>query len=169
MYEEELKYCPICEDEYRAEIEKCAACGISLLSGSEMLSQKDRPRQQVAGQGELGPDDDLVVVRHGPMAEMKSYKEILAVQGVAALLAGDENSCGKGCCAGNFDLVVRREEAAGAVQVIEDEIRRTAVIETEHEISADQVFDPLAGNNTCPACGHQFSGGVECPDCGLCF
>jgi hypothetical protein len=169
MYEEELKYCPICEDEYRAEIEKCAACGCSLLNGREMLSRNDLPREQVTSRGELGPDDDLVVVRHGPMAEMKSYKKILAVQGVSALLAGDENSCGKGCCAGNFDLVVRREEAAGAVQAIENEIRRTSVIETEHEISGDQVFDPLAGNNTCPACGHQFAGGVECPDCGLCF
>ena len=169
MYEDELKYCPSCEDEYRAEIEKCAACGISLLSGSEMLSRKDLPRQQITSSGELGPDDDLVVVRHGPMAEMKSYKKILAEQGVAALLAGDENSCGKGCCAGNFDLVVRREEATGAVQSIENEIRRTSVIDTEHQIPADQVFDPLAGNNTCPACGHQFAGGVTCPDCGLCF
>ena len=169
MYDPELKYCPSCEDEYRAEIEKCAECECPLLSGTEMASHKNEPREQSNPQGELRPDDDLVVVRHGPMAEMKTYKKILEQSGFAALLAGDESSCGKGCCGGNFDLVVRREEASGAVRIIEDEIRRTSVIEVDHEIPEDSFFDPLAKGNTCPACGHHFSGGVICPDCGLCF
>jgi len=170
MYDQDLKYCPVCEDEYRAEIEKCAVCECALLSGGEMISRKDMHLDQnTIRRGELSPDDELVVVRHGPMAEMKSYKMILGQKGITALLAGDETSCGKGCCGGNFDLEVRREEALGAIRIIEDEIRRTSIIEAEHEIPADHVFDPLAKDNTCPACGHRFSGGVSCPDCGLCF
>ena len=170
MYDPELKYCPSCEDEYQAEIEKCAECECLLLSGSEMVSHKNLPQEQrTVLQGELRPDDDLVVVRHGPMAEMKSYKKILAQTGIAAFLVGDENSCGKGCCGGNFDLVARREEAPGAIRIIEDEIRRTSVIDVDHEIPEGSFFDPLAKDNTCPACGHSFSGGVVCPDCGLCF
>ena len=34
----DLQYCPSCNDEYRAEIHVCAACGIDLLSGEQMLA-----------------------------------------------------------------------------------------------------------------------------------
>jgi hypothetical protein len=170
MYDPDYKYCPSCGDEFQPEIKECAECGVLLLGGQEMKSRQSKPgRDSVTVHRELQPGDDLVVVRHGPMAEMKAYKKILGGSGVSALLAGDESSCGKGCCAGNFDLVVRREEAPGAIQIIEDEIRRTSVIDVEHEVQGDSFFDPLAKDNTCPACGYRFSGGVVCPDCGLCF
>ena len=170
MYDPEYNYCPSCKDEYRPDIEKCAGCGVLLLSGSEMNSRSGSAKEHADGNlNELQPDDDLVVVRSGPNAEIKGYMSVLAESGFAALLASDESSCGKGCCGGNLDLLVRREDAAGAIRIIEDEISRTAIIDIDHDVQEESCFDPLAKNNTCPACGHSFSGGVVCPDCGLCF
>ncbi|MEN8134211.1 MAG: hypothetical protein ABFS18_01575 [Thermodesulfobacteriota bacterium] len=174
MFEQDLNYCPQCQDEYRADIEKCPVCACDLLPGSEMIARKEKQQQKMADRsGELSPDDDLVAVKRGPLAEMRAYEELLSGERICTVLAGDESSCGKGCCGGGtFDLLVRREEAHDAVLIIEAEIRRTAVIDSvAHDGAAagDSVFDPLAPGNTCPACGHQFSGGMECPDCGLCF
>lgn len=171
MFEQDLNYCPQCQDEYRADIDKCPVCACDLLPGSEMIAREEKLQQKMAGRsGELSPDDELVAVKRGPLAEMKVYEELLNRERICTVLAGDESSCGKGCCAGTFDLVVRREEAQDALQIIETEIRRTAVIDSGvHGAVGDSVFDPLASDNTCPACGHEFSGGMECPDCGLCF
>lgn len=170
MFEPDLKYCPQCKDEYISSIEKCHDCGCILLTGGEMSASGENQRGKRAQRlGELGPDDELVVVRRGPLPEMKVYEELLRADSIATALAGDESSCGKGCCASSFDLVVRREEAADAMQIIEAEIRRTAVIDSTANATSDSVFDPLAANNICPACGHRFTGGMECPDCGLCF
>lgn len=171
MFETDLNYCPKCQDEYRADIKICPACACDLLPGNEMIARAEKQQQKMADrQGELRPDDELVKVKHGPLAEMKVYEELLNRERIHTVLAGDESSCGKGCCGGNFDLVVRREEAHDAVQIIEAEIRRTAVLDSPVAQGGNgAVFDPLAADNTCPACGHQFSGGMECPDCGLCF
>ena len=170
MFEQDLNYCPQCQDEYRADIERCPVCACDLLSGKEMVARAEKQRQKMADRlGELRPDDELVVVKRGPLAEMKVYEELLNRDRISAVLAGDESSCGKGCCGGNFDLLVRREEGHDAVQIIEAEIRRTAVVDSGGDGMSASVFDPLASGNTCPACGHQFSGGMECPDCGLCF
>ena len=172
MFEQDLNYCPQCQDEYRADIEICPVCECNLLTGSEMIAREEKQQQRMADRsGKLTPDDDLVAVKRGPLAEMKVYEELLNRERICTVLAGDESSCGKGCCGGTFDLVVRREDGQDALQIIEAEIRRTAVIDSdsgEHG-TGDSVFDPLASDNTCPACGHQFSGGMECPDCGLCF
>ena len=170
MFEVHYKYCPHCRDEYRAEIEVCAACQVELKTGEEMISLEKGRSEKVRGRtGELNADDDLVSVRRGPLAEMKAYEKLLQNDKIGSMLVGDESSCGKGCCPGSFDLVVRREEARDALQIIETEIRRTAVIDHGGTENGDAVFDPLSAENTCPACGHLFRGGTECPDCGLCF
>lgn len=170
MFEKQYNYCPVCLDEYRAEIELCAVCSAKLKTGEEMMSLAEKGREKVSGRtGELNADDDLVSVRRGPLAEMKVYEKLLLNDKIGAMLVGDESSCGKGCCPGNFDLVVRREDGRDALLIIEAEIRRTAVIDHGGAKNGDAVFDPLSAENTCPACGHNFSGGTECPDCGLCF
>ncbi|MDF1578976.1 MAG: hypothetical protein P1P81_11100 [Desulfobulbales bacterium] len=170
MYDPELKYCPSCNDEYRPEIGKCPVCEVDLITGREILAgHESRLEKMAQRRGKLTPDDELVTIRRGPLAEMKAYEGLLNAERISSLLAGDESSCGKGCCA-SFDLVVRREEAQDALRIIEAEIRRTSIIDVvDGAPPVEAVFDPLSAENTCPACGHGFSGGTECPDCGLCF
>ena len=61
MVDLDLKYCPQCNDEYRAEIEKCAVCGVDLLTGAQKIAMEEerrkKPKKRTA---ELSPDDDLV-------------------------------------------------------------------------------------------------------------
>jgi uncharacterized OB-fold protein len=54
--------------------------------------------------------------------------------------------------------------------ILADEFRRSTALD-HHDIShADNIFDPLAAEAVCPACGHSFSPSVgACPDCGLQF
>jgi hypothetical protein len=170
MIDPELKYCPKCKDEFRAEITVCAVCDANLLTGIEMLArQREGEGKRSSRKGRLSDTDDLVAVRRGPLGELRTYEQLLEAEGIATMMAGDEHSCGKGCCAGNFDLVVRREEAAEAEQLIEAEIRRTSRIDTESADHHDAVFNSEAAETVCPACGHKFPPAPECPDCGLCF
>jgi len=170
MIDPELKYCPKCKDEYRAEIVACAACEATLLSGAELLArQRTGLEKRVTRKGELREDDELVSARRGPLAEMRAYEQVLQREGIATMLAGDDKSCGKNCCPANFDLLVRREEAAEAVQLIAVEIRRTAPLDGPAGSHHDAVFHDEAAETTCPACGHCFPPAPECPDCGLCF
>ena len=114
MIDPELKYCPKCKDEYRAEIVACGVCGAALLSGAELLDrQRLGAEKRATRKGELSEADDLVGVRRGPLGEMRIYEQLLKAEGIASLLAGDDRSCGKGCCPSNFDLVVRRERLSG--------------------------------------------------------
>lgn len=170
MIDPELKYCPRCKDEYRAEIVACAACEVPLISGVEMQARQwAGAERRTTRKGELRDDDELVSVRRGPLPEMRAYELVLQREGIATMLAGDQKSCGKNCCPSNFDLVVRREEAAEAVQLIAAEIRRTAPLDGPGGSHHEAVFHDEAAETVCPACGHRFPTGPECPDCGLCF
>jgi hypothetical protein len=170
MIDPELKYCPKCKDEYRSEIVICGVCEAPLLTGAEILArQRAGAEKRAARKGELCESDDLVSVRRGPLGEMRTYEQLLGAEGIAVMLAGDDKSCGKGCCPSNFDLLVRREEGAEALQLIEAEIRRTARIDTDSADHHGAVFHDQAAETVCPACGHKFSPASACPDCGLCF
>ncbi len=66
MVEPDLKYCPQCDDEYRAEIEKCAACEIDLITGQQKIEREEALRKKLASRvDDLSPDDDLVPIRRG--------------------------------------------------------------------------------------------------------
>jgi len=170
MIDPELKYCPTCKDEYRPEILVCAVCDVTLLQGAELLErQRAGQEKRTARKGEFRGDDELVSVRRGPLPEMRAYERVLQREGIATMLASEDKSCGKGCCPSNFDVLVRREEAAEAVQLIAAEIRRTAPLDGPGGSHHDAVFHDEASETTCPACGHKFAPAPECPDCGLCF
>ncbi|MDA8164207.1 MAG: hypothetical protein M0017_04145 [Desulfobacteraceae bacterium] len=170
MIDPELKYCPRCRDEYRAEIARCAACGIDLLTGAELLA-RERGRQEklAARKGEITIFDKVVTIEKGPLPDMDHLAKLMAAERIATRLAGDEKSCGKSCCSSTFSLQVREEDAADAMRILAAEHRRTTACE-HHPDYADAVFDPAAGKTTCPACGFSFpTTTTTCPDCGLCF
>lgn len=170
MIDPQHKYCPKCKDEYRAEIVTCATCEVTLLTGAELLArQREGLEKRAVRKGELREDDELVSVRRGPLAEMRAYEQVLKREGIGTMLAGDDKSCSKSCCPSNFDLLVRREEAPEAVQLIAVEIRRTAPLDAPGGSHHDAVFHDEAAETVCPACGHSFPPAPECPDCGLCF
>jgi hypothetical protein len=78
MIEPDLKYCPECNDEYRAEIEKCAACGIDLITGLQKIKMEEERTKILEGRSiELNPEDDLVPIQRGPLADMRHLSDLL--------------------------------------------------------------------------------------------
>ena len=86
------------------------------------------------------------------------------------LVLGEEGGCGKGCCASDVELQIRRDDARDAQRIIDlDFETMTGISDFGHNI-ADSVYDPSAQTSICPACGFSFSAADHtCPDCGLCF
>lgn len=172
MYDPELKYCPKCKDEYRADIENCAACGIELLTGEAMADYVNNSlKKRQSRKGDLTPDDDIVTIHKGTLADMRCLEQDLQEEHIGYLIAGDEpGGCGQGCCASNFYLQVRREDAGDAFTIIEKQFSRTTGLNDFDLSNVDSVFNPDAGMAVCPACGFTFqTSTTTCPECGLCF
>ena len=167
----ELKYCPQCNDEYRADIIECASCSVELLSGSQVLEiEEQNNSSQAARSMDIHPDDELVDIRKGAVLEIKQVQALLKREGFPSLVAGDSQSCGKGCCGTDVLLRVRRSDIDDIIPIFHREhISATGL--HEHDMShVDAVYNPSAGEATCPACGCSFTTrNMTCPDCGLHF
>jgi hypothetical protein len=167
----DLNYCPGCEVEYRSDINTCPSCNVQLISGVEKIEQLQiQNSSQNLRSMELLPGDELVSLRKGPLKDMKMLQKVLGVERIPSILAGDEASCGKGCCGPEMYLQIKTADIDVATEVLaRDFVKSTAlnIIDLKH---ADVVFDEQAKETVCPACGCRFSPTVgACPDCGLCF
>lgn len=171
MIDPDLKYCPKCNDEYRAEIENCAACSIALITGRQKIAMAEAQKKKLASRvSHISPEDDLVPLQRGPLTDMRHLANLLSAENIGALLVGDEKSCGKSCCPTVYTLLVKREDGLESLQIVEAEHRRTTGLEGQHYPDSDAVFNPAASEACCPACGHSFSTTeTACPDCGLSF
>lgn len=169
MFDDELKYCPECRDEYRPEISQCAVCNVLLLTGLQMRAKFDTgdgTREKVAV---IAEGDTLIPLMRGRLLDLKQVKILLAGVGVPALLVKDDQ-CRSGCCGGpEMMLQIRWQDQEKAEAALQQEHERTTGHQV-HEGGVATVFDPEAEVVVCPACGHEFSpNGPDCPDCGLTF
>lgn len=169
----ELQYCPQCQDEYRAGVQLCAACGVELLSGRRMLEMvREKENRLAARSREISDQDELVDILKGKVISIKSVQSLLRREGFPSLLAGDGTSCcpSRGCGGGEVRLQVRRDDLREVMDILAREHMHTTGLMDHHPAVADTVFNPEAGAAVCPACGCRFSTqSRSCPDCGLCF
>ncbi len=164
----ELKYCPQCDDEYRAEMKLCASCEVELIDGPQLIAklaaQEKRPRRSP----DISRNDQLVALRKGNLLDMKNLQHLLKQEGIPALIAGEGPECKQGCCGPEVILHVRMEDAEDSVVVLAGEFQRSTALASHDLSTADSVFDQDAEKVTCPACGYRFAPtSPECPDCGL--
>lgn len=94
MFDPELKYCPRCNDEYMMVAEKCAACNISLLTGTEMIRFYESGSG--ARKGALTEDDDLVTLHKGPLADLKQLQGLCEQENIGTAIVSQSGDCGKG-------------------------------------------------------------------------
>lgn len=168
----EMNYCPSCGDEYRLGVEACVSCNITLISGSEKLAQAKLDVEQLLSRTmEISSEDNLVTIQKGPLNEMKKLQKLLAGQRVPGVIAGDENSCSKGCCGGSeMFLQIRKEDSDVAMEILAKDFIKSTALSGHDLTTSSAVFDHLAKETVCPACGCSFSPTVgACPDCGLSF
>jgi hypothetical protein len=167
----DLNYCPHCNDEYRAEISTCAACGIDLLSGDQMLALfTDRNRPQTTSRSlEIHPEESVLTVRKGPVLQIKELQAYLLRGGIPSL-ALKENGAACGCRGVELLLQVRENDLPAVMTALEQEYRHSTRLSDHDTRFAGAVYNVEAAEATCPACGCQFSTSLTaCPDCGLCF
>jgi len=167
----EMNYCPSCGDEYRADIRHCGTCRIPLISGSEKLGII-LAKQEALGERSMDilPEDELVNIRKGPLNDMKKLQNLLALERVPAILAGDESGCAKGCCGPELYLQIKKDDMQMATEVLAKDFVKSTALDSHDLSNATAVFDQLASETVCPACGCKFSPTVgACPECGLCF
>ena len=177
MIEPDLKYCPECNDEYRADIEKCAACGVDLITGMQKIEMAEARQKKLESRTtELSPDDDLVAMRRGPLPEMRHLAALLDVENIGTAMIGDMKTCAKDrfgnstCCPSLYNLLVKKEDGMEALQIIEEDHKKTTALAHHENANGDAIFNPDAGEAQCPACGHAFpTTQTTCPDCGLSF
>ena len=167
----DLNYCPHCNDEYRAEISTCAACGIDLLSGEQMLAlHADRISPQTTSRSlEIHPEESVLTVRKGPVLQIKELQAYLLRSGIPSL-ALKENGAACGCRGGELLLQVRENDLPAVMTALEQEYRHSTRLSDHDTRFAGAVYNVEAAEATCPACGCRFSTSLTaCPDCGLCF
>ena len=165
----ECNYCPACHDEYRPEITTCAACGVALESSAALRARLDRQR---TGRPEpIGPDEPLVLVRRGPLGQIRQLQALLEANGLAAVACADGPAgCRTTCRGAELLLQVRAADLAEVHALLDEEHRRTTVLTDYDPSLADEVFDAGRNEATCPACGCRFpTSSSTCPDCGLSF
>jgi hypothetical protein len=168
----DLKYCPRCDEEYRAEIVTCASCNVALITGIEKLAvEQDKAVKLASRSMELSSDDQMADIRKGPLSEMKHLQAVLAARKIPSLIGGEKGGCGKGCCGGGeVYLRIRIEDGQEAMAVLAHEFKRTTSLDSHDLSNIHAVYDRGAEQTTCPACGFIFSTeSSTCPDCGLCF
>ena len=171
----DLKYCPQCNDEYRADITTCAACEKELLTGAQLLELLAARQKKLASRSlEISPDDDIVNINRGTLAEMQHLVQLLEQENIGSLLQGDMNSCAKDRFGNttstptNYALVVKREDAEDVWRIMETVHKKATHVGHHDNTNSDVIFNPVAAEAQCPACGHTFSTSKNtCPDCGL--
>jgi len=172
IIEPDLKYCPICDEEYRADIVTCADCNVELLTGTRMLElERQKQERKAARTMQLSPDDEMVTIRKGPVLQMKELQILLQGESIPSLtIKEDSGGCGKGCCGTDLMLQVRMTDVQEVLAILEQEHIRSTALEEHDTTYAGAVFNTAAEKATCPACGCSFPTTESiCPDCGLCF
>ena len=170
--EPELKYCPACGDEYRQEIETCAACEVELLTGPAMQAMLDGNRLVNKGNRsvEIQPDESLVTVRKAQVREIKQLQHYLLERGFPSLACREEGSCARGCRGVELLLQVRMSDTSDVVAVLEEEHRHSTGLTDEENRYSEAVYSRHDPEATCPACGCRFPTTLTaCSDCGLSF
>ena len=167
----DLKYCPKCDEEYRAEMATCATCNVELIGGQERIAQEEAVKQKKDARSmNISNDDELANIRKGSLHDMKQLQTLLAGENIPSLLAGEGGSCGKGCCGTDLYLQIKVSDGEDAMRVLADDFKEKTALDSHDLSTAHAVFDTGAENSTCPACGFSFStSSSTCPDCGLCF
>ncbi|MBI5635137.1 MAG: hypothetical protein HZA15_16840 [Nitrospirae bacterium] len=148
------KICPECGAEYLPHIEKCADCGVIVLSAEEcMKAQEQRKRTEET------LVDSSVKVMEGDLSWMSELRTVLLNAGIPCKLHS-EVACRKGCCGDTLQLKVSPEDLERSRQAIEEYLM---------ELDPDlKMVKEMLGQGKCPACGSAIGCDArECPDCGL--
>ncbi len=146
-----------------------------MLTGEQLIKKREERQKKLASRSvELSPDDDLVVIDRGQLPEMQNLAQMLEKENIGSLLVGDMQSCAKDRFGNTsshpttYDFQVKREDAVEALHIKAMAHRKETHLDHHDNTNGDSIFNPVAEEAKCPACGHTFPTTERaCPDCGL--
>jgi hypothetical protein len=157
-----MPFCPNCRDEYREGFETCSRCGVALTAALPEIDDADR-REAVSdavGEGRAAP------IATAGYDDALSIESQLAEGGVVAIVSPDP-AAKKGGTYLRYIVSVLPEDEEHARRVLAKTFENMLAVEGLGG-SREGVVDMDKGEEIeCPACGHKFTGVVECPECGL--
>lgn len=91
--QEKFKYCPLCKDEFRADIETCANCSVALVD-TLPKSEEDffAHRRAQKENKKISPGDKVVTIQQGPLLEVKRMRTLLTKAGIPSLIASEDGA-----------------------------------------------------------------------------
>jgi hypothetical protein len=160
---EMVRYCPVCDDEFRPDITVCSDCGGALILQEEGLGARGLSKS-----GEAHPPSGawrtaLDAFPASSLVPARAFDSLNDLEPAVAALADIELPSRVLVQNGRYILLVRPESLADAQAALHG-----ALVDADD--SPDPTFDPKAGRySNCPACGgrlaENFAG--TCPECGL--
>lgn len=149
-----VKRCPECREDYLPHVERCADCGAVLVSSDDEAPDAGAPEEE----SPLPPGEYRLLLASDRAAELDPLVQRLASAKVPAKVSVSRRGTG-------FELRVRDEERARAVELLHDVVGRAAAAEA----ALEQHFDAERGGYAlCPACESSLpAGATECAECGL--
>jgi len=114
---------------------------------------------------------ELVAVSQGSLTDVKRQVEFCLEHDIPAR-AGRDEGCAAGTCKPKAQLMVRREDAPRAFELLQREwyeaARREGTLDQEYLDKLRAAQATASDDPPCPACGHvgPLVGGA-CADCGL--
>lgn len=148
----QIKICPECNTEFFQHVQNCTDCGAALL-----LPEENRKLQEERRQCSDKMLDNAVPVKEGDLDWIDELYNMLLDAKVPCVMKAN---IGCGCSGKPYSLLVSKEDAEKAVELIEEHY---AYVHPEIKAS-----NKLADQGKCPACGSFVSpDDIECRDCGL--
>jgi len=149
-----VKHCPECREDYMPHIELCADCGGVLVARDDEAPLES----EAAAESPLPAGDYRLLLASDHAAGLDPLVARLARAGVPAKVTVSRRGTG-------FELRVRDEERARAVELLHDVVGDTAAAEA----ALERHFDAERGGYAlCPACESSLPAGAkECAECGL--
>ena len=148
------KLCPECNAEYLPHIVSCPTCDVPLILSVEIEEMRERQRQ-------FAEEDikNAVAIKEGGKRWIIELRDVLINKGFPCSIKIAQSST-PGQCGESFFLIVPKETAESATNLIGDYI---------HEVHPEiKESEELAAQGKCPACGSNTGADAkECPDCGL--
>ena len=161
-----VRYCPTCEDEFRAEFTKCSDCGGDLILQEEGLGAAGSPT--ALAHGEPAQGSWRTALDGAPVSSLvpiKTFDSLEDLEPAVAAFAEVRLPSRVLVQNGRYILLVRPDslgEAQSALETVHQEEGDDSVL--------DEGFDAAAGRYaTCPACDANLekNSSGSCPECGL--
>jgi len=160
---EMVRYCPVCDDEFRPEIRICSDCGETLVLQAEGLGRKGLAAAATSGDASGDWRTALDSLPASSLLPIRTFDSLAALEPAVAAFADLKLPSRVLVQNGRYLLLIRPDALAEAQTALHGAL-----------VDADDVpdpgFDPTSGRySNCPACDSKLPEkyGGTCPECGL--